>query len=137
MIFFGGGSFADYTLKEGEIIIAVHHDSAAAVMNQTLAKAAKVGDVLVLNGIDIDNLSTDIGAYFYFEEGYKPGDVNMNGELDATDYLMIRRAVLGMIELDQEQTRLADVNGNGKIDANDYIMVKRAFLGTYTIKGWN
>ncbi|MBO7245495.1 MAG: phosphodiester glycosidase family protein [Clostridia bacterium] len=134
---FGGGSFADYTLKEGEIIIAVHHDSAAAVMNQTLAKAAKVGDVLVLNGIDIDNLSTDIGAYFYFEEGYKPGDVNMNGELDATDYLMIRRAVLGMIELDQEQTRLADVNGNGKIDANDYIMVKRAFLGTYTIKGWN
>lgn len=134
---FGGGSFADYTLKEGEIIIAVHHDSDVAVMNQTLAKAAKVGDVLVLNGIDIDKLSTDIGAYFYFEDGYKPGDVNMNGELDATDYLMIRRAVLGMIELDKEQTRLADVNGNGKIDANDYIMVKRAFLGTYTIKGWN
>ena len=134
---FGGGSFADYTLKEGEIIIAVHHDSDVAVMNQNLAKAAKVGDVLVLNGIDIDKLSTDIGAYFYFEDGYKPGDVNMNGELDATDYLMIRRAVLGMIELDKEQTRLADVNGNGKIDANDYIMVKRAFLGTYTIKGWN
>ena len=134
---FGGGSFADYTLKEGEIIIAVHHDSAVAEMNQKLAKAAKVGDVLVLNGIDIDKLSTDIGAYFYFEDGYKPGDVNMNGELDATDYLMIRRAVLGMIELDKEQTRLADVNGNGKIDANDYIMVKRAFLGTYTIKGWN
>ena len=134
---FGGGSFADYTLKEGEIIIAVHHDSDVAVMNQTLAKAAKVGDVLVLNGIDIDKLSTDIGAYFYFKDGYKPGDVNMNGELDATDYLMIRRAVLGMIELDKEQTRLADVNGNGKIDANDYIMVKRAFLGTYTIKGWN
>lgn len=134
---FGNGSFSDYTLKEGEIIIAVHHDSAVAVMNQNLAKAAKIGDVLVLNGIDIDKLSTDIGAYFYFEEGYKPGDVNMNGELDATDYLMIRRAVLGMVELDKDQTRLADVNGNGKIDANDYIMVKRAFLGTYTIKGWN
>ncbi len=134
---FGGGSFSDYTLKEGEIIIAVHHDSDVALMNQNLAKAAKVGDILVLNGIDVENLTTDIGAYFYFEDGYKPGDVNMNGEIDATDYLMIRRAVLGLVELDKEQTRLADVNGNGKIDANDYIMVKRAFLGTYTIKGWN
>ena len=134
---FANGSFADYTLKEGEILVSVHHDSSVAVMNQNLAKAAKVGDVLVLNGIDIEKLSTDIGAYFYFAEGYKPGDVNMNGEIDATDYLMVRRAVLGMIELDAEQTRLADVNGNGKIDANDYIMVKRAFLGTYTIKGWN
>ena len=134
---FANGSFADYTLKEGEIIIAVHRDSAVADMNRTLAQNAKVGDILVLNGIDIEKLSTDIGAYFYFEDGYKPGDVNMNGELDATDYLMIRRAVLGMVELDKDQTRLADVNGNGKIDANDYIMVKRAFLGTYTIKGWN
>ncbi len=133
---FGGGSFADYTLKEGEIIIAVHHDSDVAVMNQNLAKAAKVGDVLVLNGIDIENLTTDIGAYFYFEDGYKPGDVNMDGELTATDYLMVRRAVLGLVELDDYQKKLADVNGNGKIDANDYIMVKRAFLGTYTIKGW-
>ena len=132
---FGGGSFADYTLKEGEIIIAVHHDSAVAEMNQKLAKAAKVGDILVLNGIDIEKLSTDIGAYFYFEAGFKPGDVNMDGALTATDYLMVRRAVLGLIELDDYQKKLADVNGNGKIDANDYIMVKRAFLGTYTIKG--
>ena len=133
---FGGGSFSDYTLKEGEIIIAVHHDSAVAEMNQKLAKAAKVGDILVLNGIDIEKLSTDIGAYFYFEAGFKPGDVNMDGDLTATDYLMVRRAVLGLIELDDYQKKLADVNGNGKIDANDYIMVKRAFLGTYTIKGW-
>ena len=105
-------------------------------MNQKLANAAKVGDILVLNGIDIEKLSTDIGAYFYFEAGFKPGDVNMDGELTATDYLMVRRAVLGLIELDDYQKMLADVNGNGKIDANDYIMVKRAFLGTYTIKGW-
>lgn len=133
---FANGSFSDYTLKEGEIIIAVHHESDVAVMNQNLAKAAKVGDVLVLNGIDIEKLSTDIGAYFYFEAGYKPGDVNMDGELTATDYLMVRRAVLGLVELDDYQKKLADANGNGKIDANDYIMVKRAFLGTYTIKGW-
>lgn len=134
---FANGSFADYTLKEGEIIIAVHRDSAVADMNRTLAQNAKVGDILVLNGIDIEKLSTDIGAYFYFEDGYKPGDVNMNGEIDATDYLIIRQTVLGLVELDKEQTRLADVNGNGKIDANDYVMVKRHFLGTYNIKGWN
>lgn len=134
---FGGGSFSDYTLKEGEIIIAVHHDSEVAVMNQNLAKAAKVGDILVLDGIDIENLTTDIGAYFYFAPGYNPGDVNMDGELTATDYLIIRRAVLGMVDLDDYQQDLADVNGNGKIDARDYYLVKRAFLSEDTsILGW-
>ncbi len=134
---FANGSFADYTLKEGEIIIAVHHDSNVAVMNQNLAKAAKVGDILVLNGIDIENLTTDIGAYFYFAPGYYPGDVDMDGAITATDYLIIRRAVLGMIDLDDYQTDLADVNGNGKIDARDYYLVKRAFLSEdNSILGW-
>ena len=61
----------------------------------------------------------------------------MNGKIDATDYLMIKRAFLGTYDLSDEQMILADVNGNGEIDATDYLMVKRAFLGTYVIPGWD
>ena len=129
---FGNGSFADYTLAEGEILISVHHDSEVAVMNTELAKAAKEGQILVTNGIDIKNCTTEIGAYFYFADGIVKGDVNMNGQLDTADYLMVRRAVVGTIELTEDQAALADVNGNGVIDANDYVLVKRLYLGTYS-----
>ncbi len=129
---FGNGSFADYTLKEGEILISVHRDSAVADMNRTLAIAAKVGQVLVTNGIDIENCTTEIGAYFYFDDGILTGDVNLNGEVDANDYLMVRRAVVGTLELTADQADIADINKNGKIDANDYLLLERIYLGTYS-----
>ena len=65
---------------------------------------------------------------------YRLGDVNMNGSIEAADYLMTKRAFLGSFVLSEKQTFLADVNGNGIVDATDYLMIKRHFLGTYTIK---
>lgn len=65
---------------------------------------------------------------------YRLGDVNMNGSIEAADYLMTKRAFLGSFVLSAKQTFLADVNGNGIVDATDYLMIKRHFLGTYTIK---
>lgn len=129
---FGNGSFADYTLKEGEIIISVHRDSAVSDMNMNLAKAAKVGQILVTNGIDIAAGTTEVGAYFYFDDGITPGDVNMDGTLTTNDYLMVRRAVVGTIELTDDQFNIADINGNGKLDANDYLLLERMYLGTYS-----
>ena len=63
------------------------------------------------------------------------GDVNGNGKIDATDYAMLKRAVLKTYDLNEIQTLAADVNGNGKIDAVDYAMVKRHVIGTYKISG--
>ena len=62
------------------------------------------------------------------------GDANGNGKIDAKDYMMVKRHVLGTYELTGDQLTAADVNGNGKIDAKDYMMVKRHVLGTYTIE---
>ncbi len=129
---FGNGSFADYTLKDGEIIISVHRDSVVSDKNMEIAKAAKVGQVLVTNGINIAEGTTEIGAYFYFDDGITPGDVNLNGELDVNDYLMVRRAVVGTMELTEDQFDIADVNENGKLDANDYLLLERMYLGTYS-----
>lgn len=56
------------------------------------------------------------------------GDVNQNGVLDSGDYFLLKRAILGTVELTEEQMEAADVNGDGKLSAADYTMIKRAYL---------
>ena len=62
------------------------------------------------------------------------GDINGNGRVDTSDYLICRRIVLGTYNANTTQKDVADVNQNGVIDANDYIRIKRIYLGTYTPK---
>ncbi len=61
------------------------------------------------------------------------GDVNMNGKIDARDYLLLKRAFFKTFTL-QCADEIADINDNGKLDARDYLLLKRAFFKTYTIK---
>ena len=67
--------------------------------------------------------------------GYVPGDVTGDGAVNALDYAMLKRSVLGTYELAEDRLAAADVNGDGAIDALDYAMVKRHVLGTYVIGG--
>lgn len=60
------------------------------------------------------------------------GDVSGDGKVDATDYMQIKRHVLGTYVL-RSRSEYADVNRSGSIDTADYAMVKRHVLGTYTI----
>ena len=60
------------------------------------------------------------------------GDVTGDGEVDAMDYLLIKRHVLGSFAIGAREG-YADVNRNGEIDALDYMMVKRHVLGSFTI----
>lgn len=61
------------------------------------------------------------------------GDVNRDGALDASDYMMLKRCVLGTYQLEEVARRVADVNRDGVVDAVDYMAVKRAVLGTFTL----
>lgn len=78
----------------------------------------------------------------YYEELYpsrfegkdlETGDLNGNGGVDAVDYMMLKRAVLGTYKLSSSQKSAADINGNGKVDSVDYAMVKKHVLGTFRI----
>jgi len=62
------------------------------------------------------------------------GDVDDDGDVDAADYVLVKRAVLKTYELDEEQFAVADVDGDGDVDATDYVLIKRIVLGTYTVK---
>ena len=69
------------------------------------------------------------------EEALRTGDLNGNGDIDAVDYMMLKRAVLGSYHLCAAQKIAADVNCDDRVNAADYAMVKRHVLGTYEIVG--
>ncbi len=133
----GGGSTASRTLAEDEVILAVHYYADPdALNNKNLAAKAKVGQILKLNGIDPKTGYFGPGAYASYEDAppkYDKGDVNCDEKINATDYIMLKRAILGTYELSEDGEQVADINGDEKVNATDYIMLKRVILGTYEL----
>lgn len=62
------------------------------------------------------------------------GDANGDGKLDPYDYIYVRRAYFGTIELETDDRARCDVNGDGAINQYDYVLVRRAYLGTYVFE---
>lgn len=73
----------------------------------------------------------DVGSVVYIV--IVLGDVSGNGKIDSKDYLLIKRAFLGTVELDAAKLRAACIGGTEKPSSKDYLMLKRHFLGTYNI----
>ena len=59
------------------------------------------------------------------------GDIDGNGEIDSTDYLMIKSMFLRKISLKDEGVLAADTDGNGKINSADYLRMKQYCLGRF------
>lgn len=56
------------------------------------------------------------------------GDIDGDGNITTTDYLMAKRIALGTYCPSPVQLKRCDINGDGKITAVDYIMLKRRIL---------
>ena len=61
------------------------------------------------------------------------GDANLDGEVTAADAAQILRAVVGLVELSEDETNLADANKDGKVSAADAAFVLRALVGLATL----
>lgn len=59
------------------------------------------------------------------------GDINGDGSLDAKDYMILKRYILGTYELDWHARYRADINLDGIVYAKDYLQFKRIILGTF------
>lgn len=57
------------------------------------------------------------------------GDVDMDGCINGIDALMALRKAMGIIELTENQCRLADVDFNGEVTVNDAVRILRHTLG--------
>lgn len=55
------------------------------------------------------------------------GDVNGDGEVNARDYLLLKRSILGISDLGDRKP-YADLNQDGEVNARDYILLKRRLL---------
>ena len=58
------------------------------------------------------------------------GDLTLDGHIDAQDYLLLKRFVLGTYALTPAQRLCADLNKDGTIDEQDYLLLKEIILGT-------
>ncbi len=74
------------------------------------------------------------GSEYVEEESYLLGDLNLNGEHDSSDYLLLKRAHFDTFDLDEKLTKIADINRDGKVEIADYLLLKRICFGTYTIQ---
>lgn len=67
-----------------------------------------------------------------FDDVFVRGDVNGSGELEATDYMMLKRAILKTYTLSADAESRADVSLDGEVNSSDYMMLKRVIMGTYS-----
>ena len=57
------------------------------------------------------------------------GDINLDGNVDATDYALVMLASVGNFEMTDEQFVNADVNGDGTVDAFDAFAINKYING--------
>ncbi len=141
-----GTNTPSVTLAEDEIMIAAHSWEGTGVENpvvgskdnETLLASAKVGQTVMLYGLDVEKAVAGVGAYVKIvvpeEPEYILGDVNGKDGVEKYDYILVKRAVMGTITLNETQQLAADVNGKDGVEKYDYILIKRHVMGTFTIK---
>ncbi|MCH5183854.1 MAG: SH3 domain-containing protein [Oscillospiraceae bacterium] len=61
------------------------------------------------------------------------GDADGNGVVNALDYMVVKRAVLGTFSLTGAKERAACITGKKSVGANDYMLLKRAVMGTFSL----
>ena len=105
---------------ENESLQIIDHNGSFVSDDSAVGTGCKVQ--IVINGEIIDSLTIIVS-----------GDVDGNGNVDSTDYIRIKSAFLGSLDLNEAYTKAADVDESSKIDSTDYIRIKGHFLGTYNL----
>ena len=59
---------------------------------------------------------------------YKSGDVNKDGNITSSDYVLIKNYIMGTTNLDDEAKKLADYNSDGNITSSDYVLIKEYIM---------
>ena len=58
----------------------------------------------------------------------KKGDVNRDGKITSSDYVLIKNHIMGIKLLDETSKIYADYNGDGKITSSDYVLIKNYIM---------
>ena len=112
--------------------LLANFEEGVAVVNRS---GSVVSDTSVLVGTGFAVITYDESAVYDKVEIVVRGDINGNGRIDTNDYLMIKRACIGSINIVDGSVAFeaADVNENGSIDSNDYVQIKNHYRGRINI----
>ena len=78
-------------------------------------------------------------TFFYYDQyrnnipNIKIGDVNMDGEINSADYILIRKFIMRSITLTNVQTKLADINNDNKVTSIDYVTIRKLLMSGYNV----
>ncbi len=132
---------ASWYTREGDVLHAVKEGTPVKTLlkqfeNEELEVVHKDGTVI--NGYELAGTGTTINLYSGDElldcvTAVVMGDLDGNGRINSTDYMLVKSAFLKTFTMDDIETSAADVDGNGKIDCTDYIRIKGYFVGTYDL----
>ena len=56
------------------------------------------------------------------------GDVNKDGKITSSDYVLIKNYIMGTREMSEEEKKYADYNGDEKITSSDYVLIKNYIM---------
>ena len=64
-------------------------------------------------------------------EGTKvtPGDIDLNGSINAIDFALLRKHLLGMSTLTGDNLKAGDLDGNDNVNAIDFALLRKILLG--------
>ena len=57
------------------------------------------------------------------------GDVNGDGKITSSDYVLIKNHIMGIKLLNENSQKNADYNGDGKVTSSDYVLIKNYIMG--------
>ena len=72
------------------------------------------------------------GSSIYQEIKGLLGDVNLDGKVNSTDYILIRKYLLDLINLSDNEKKYGDANNDGNINSSDYIKIRKIILNGTT-----
>ena len=61
------------------------------------------------------------------------GDINGDGEVRSTDYMLIKNYIMGKTKFKVSQKIAADLNKDEEVKSTDYMLVKNYIMGTSKI----
>ncbi|MDQ2085531.1 dockerin type I repeat-containing protein [Herbivorax sp. ANBcel31] len=132
-----------YMIKEGdntEMVNAINRNYiAGTVLEITVVPIPSInlvfdkwtGSVESSDSTIIVVMDSDKVITSHHKERYKLGDLNRDGVIDSTDYILLRRYILKTIDDSDIHfiNHVADLNGDGEINSTDAVLLRRYILG--------
>lgn len=79
--------------------------------------------IIGVPGSYAETYANDNGLTFKDINDVTYGDVDENGKINSSDALTVLQSVVGIVQLNERQSKAADVDGSNKIDTSDALMI--------------